>query len=75
MENNKDMISAAIRALSKEDKEMLRYSHSYYRAAYVKLPHGRFIGVHCAGIKHLNISDTYNDWYIGTINYDGNGKQ
>ena len=71
---DKSKISAIIQLLSREDREMLRYSHNYYRAAYVRLSNNRFIGVHCAGIKQLNITDTYNDWYIGTVQYDGNGK-
>jgi hypothetical protein len=67
MDQNKNRINDIIRSLSKEDREMLRYAHTYGTPAYVKLPHNRFIGVHCQGVRRLIITDNYNDWYIGAL--------
>jgi len=49
------------------EREQLKYAHQYNISQYIKLPNNRFIGVHCATIRHLIIEESTNDWYIGRI--------
>jgi hypothetical protein len=69
----KTQINDIIRSLSKADREMLRYAHTYETPAYVTLPNNRFIGVHCQGVRRLIVTAEYNSWYIGAIEHS-NGQ-
>ncbi len=60
-------IREVLKTLDPEVRKQLKMAHDYSVPQYVKLPLGKFIGVHLNGARHLRVEEVVNDWYMGTI--------
>lgn len=61
------MLRQLYKELDKETRDSLKMAHDHSVPQYVKLPGGKFIGVHLNGMRHLKVEEVINDWYYGTI--------
>ncbi len=71
----KEKIKFLFKELNDADREELKYAHQFAIPKFVELKTTKndkkeFIGCFCNGVPFLEIEETYNDWYYGTVNYD-----
>lgn len=65
------MIRAVLDQLTQTERRLLNYAFEHQLGQYVELPHGRYIGVHLEGMRHLEPQEQAGAWSYGIVKGKG----